>query len=186
MDKLKINLIPPEIKEKAKKEAKKSLLVRVSIGLLGILILFTSGVLAMIIYQNSQVQALTAQLDQEKSKIGSLKDKEGAVFFLKNRLVSINAFSDEHYKQGETYDLITSLFPPEVNLSSLQIDQTEKIVISGDTNNTASLDTLFNNLTDPKVNEGKIASSTVESLSKSQSGGISFNLTVTMKEKLSQ
>lgn len=181
MDKLKINLIPPEIREKAKKEAKRSVLARISVGLLGLLILLTSGLLALIIFQNVTLQNLTREIDQERSKIVALKDKEVAVFFLKNRLNSINKFSSSNTKQGQNYDLINSLFPTGADLTSVQIDKTDKILLTGETTSAQNLDLLFDNLTDPKMNEGKIASVLVDSLSRTPNGIIRFNLSINMK-----
>lgn len=183
MDKLKINLIPPEIKEKAKKEAKRSLVIRISIGLLGLLILATSGILAVIIFQNVTLQSLNASLEEEKGKVAKLKDKEAVVFFLKNRLDSINKFSATRYTQSDVFELITSLYPVGVDVLSLKIDRTEKVQLQGKTDSTASLDSLFNNLTDPKINEGKIASVSVESLNRGQDGSIKFSLIINMGKK---
>ena len=183
MDKLKINLIPPEIKENAKKEAKRSFLVKVSVGVLGLLILFTSGILAVIIFQNVTLEALEADIEQEKNRIGTLRDKEAVVFFLKNRLDTINKFAGGQYKQEEVYELISSLISENIVLASLQIDKTDVVALQGDTNSTLALENFFNNLTDPEMNEGKIASVAVESLSRSQNGKIGFNLEIKMSGK---
>lgn len=183
MDKLKINLIPPEIKEKAKKEAKRTLLVRISVGLLGVLILITVGILVIIIIQNATLQSLNAELEQDKSEIGSLKESEAVVFFLKNRIDTINRFSNTSYKQGETYDLISNLIPEGIELSYLQIDKTESVGMQGETNTTSALNIFFTNLMDPSKNEGKIAKVSVESLSRSQDGRLIFDLKITMSAK---
>lgn len=181
MDKLKINLIPPEIKEKAKKEAKKGLIIRISVGLLGVLILATSGILATIIYQSVTVRSLNSQLEQEKSRIASLKDKEAVVYFLKNRIDTINKFSATRYTQSEIFELITLLYPKGVNVTSLQIDRSKKVQLQAETTDTTSLDNFFQNLTDPKVHEGKIASVSVEGLNKSKAGLIRFNLIINLQ-----
>jgi hypothetical protein len=183
MDKLKINLIPPEIKEQAKREAKRSLLVKISIGLLGLLILVTAGILSVIIFQGAVLKSLNADLEKDKTKIASLKDNEAVAFFLKNRITTINQYSSGHYEQAEVYDLINKLMPTEVSLSLLQIDKTSVISIQGSTFSTAALDSLFHNLIDPKMNEGKIASVSVESLSKTQASNIGFNLEINMTGK---
>lgn len=180
MDKLKINLIPPEIKEQAKKEAKRSLLIKISIGLLGILILVTAGILSVIIFQSAVLKALNADLESERTKIASLKDNEAVVSFLKNRISTINQYATGHYEQGEVYDLINKLVPSDVSVSSLKIDKTKIVELQGNTFSTTSLDTFFKNLIDPKVNEGRIASVSVESLSKTQKSNVGFNLSINM------
>lgn len=183
MDKLKINLIPPEIKEKAKKEAKRSVVIKISIGLLGLLILVTIGILGVIIFQSATITGLNSSIEEEKTKITGLKDKEAVVFFLKNRIDTINKFSDNHYKQGEVYELISQIIPEGIDIASLQVDKSDKVTLSGETTTTLLLDVFFNSLTDSNTNEGKIASVSVDSLSKSANGILRFNLIVNMKEK---
>lgn len=181
MDKLKINLIPPEIKEKAKKASKRSLVIRVSIGLLGLLILLTSGILSVIIFQSVTLQSLNSNLEQEKAKVANLKDREAVVYFLKNRIDTINKFSATRYSQSEIFELITSLYPEGLNVLSLQIDRSKKVQLQAETSSTKSLDDFFQNLTNPKVNEGKIASVSVEGLNRGQSGVIRFNLIINLQ-----
>lgn len=181
MDKLKINLIPPEIKEKARKQAKRSVIIRISIGFLGLLILITSGILGVIIYQNLTLQTLNAQLEQEKTRIATLKDKEAVVFFLKNRIDSINKYTANRYSQTEVLELLESLTPEGVNLANLTLDKNNRVALQGDTTSTLALDVFFNSLTDPKENEGKITKVSVESLGKTQSNKVRFSLVINME-----
>lgn len=180
MDKIKINLLPPEIKEKAKKEAKQSLINKISIALLGVLIITTSTILAMVIFQGAAVNALNSDIEKEKSRIQSKQDAEAVVKLLKNRIDTINEFSTQRYKQREVFNFITGLFSPGVTIDTVEIGRTPSVAIIGQTDTTASLQKFFNDLTDPKTNEGKITSVTVESLSKNQTGSINFELKVTL------
>jgi Tfp pilus assembly protein PilN len=180
MDKLKINLIPPEIKERAKKDAKRGLINKISIAFLGLLILVTAGILGTVVFQKGALNQVNAQIEQEKGKINSKRDTEAVLKLLKNRVDTINQFTENRYKQGEVFDLITGLFPPDVTLETLQINKTAKISVSGQTSSTQSLQQFFNNLTDPKTNEGKITSVKVENLNKNQQGGIRFDLIVNL------
>ncbi|HLC88379.1 MAG TPA: PilN domain-containing protein [Patescibacteria group bacterium] len=180
MDKLRINLIPPELKELAKKDAKRVLVSKISILLLGLLVLVTSVILSVVIYQSVSLGALKAAIDQERLKINSSKDKEAVLKLLKNRIDTINQFTGNRYKQGEIYTMMMKLFPPGIVLSSIQINKTPIVTITGETDDTLSLQDFFNNLTDPKTNEGKITSVKVESLSQSQKGGIRFDLKVNL------
>ena len=180
MDKLRINLIPPELKELAKKDAKRILVNKISVLLLGVLVLITAGILAVVIYQNVSLGTLKASIEQERLRINSSKDKEAVVRLLKDRIDTINQFTGNRYKQGEIFNIIMNLFPQGIVLGSIQINKTSSVVISGETESTLSLQDFFNNLTDPKTNEGKITSVKVESLSQSQKGGIRFDLKVTL------
>lgn len=182
MDKIKINLIPEEIKAKAKKEAKQALVNKISIALLGLLIITTSGILATVIFQGTTLNSLNERIEKEKFEVQRYKDVEAVVNLLKNRIDTINQFSNKRYKQRDVFDLLTSLFPKGVSLQSLQIDKTTKVVVSGQTDETSSLKNLFDNLVDPKINEGKISSVTVNSLNRSQQGRINFEFNIHLAE----
>lgn len=182
MDKIKINLLPPEIKEKAKKVAKRSFVNKISIILLGVLILATSGILAVVIFQGATVNSLNSDIEREQARIQSKRDAEAVVRLFKNRTDTINLFATKRYKQREVYDLITNLFPSAIRMQSIQIGKTKKVSIMGQTDNTSALQDLFNRLTDPKINEGKITSVTVENLNKSQLGNINFELSINLAE----
>lgn len=182
MDKLKINLIPPEIKEIVRKDAKRILINKVSIGLLGLLIFLTAVILAVVVYQKASLNKVNSSIEQTKAQINKNVDKEAILKLLKNRLDTINQFTENRYKQGEVFKLISSLFPPGITMDSLEIEKTSKVAISGSTEGTTSMQNFFNNLTDPKMNEGKIASVSIESLSLSQKGGIRFDLKVNLSE----
>lgn len=183
MDKLKINLIPPEVKAKAKKQARRSLVNKISILLLGVLILATTSILAVIIFQSVLLQTLTADIKREEQKIGSLRDKEAIVYFLNNRIDTIKGFGDDRYKQAQVFQLITGLLPDGVKISVMQIDKSDKVVLQGETSSTSTLADLFDGLVDPVLNEGKIASVNIDSLTRSGKGLIIFGLTINMKEK---
>ena len=183
MDKLKINLIPPEVKAKAKKDAKRALGVRISVGLLGVLILITSGILAVIIYQSVTVQALNSEIENQKTAIVKLRNKEAIAFFLKNRIDTINQFALTQNQQSDMFVLINSLFPAGIDLLSLQIDKSDKVQLQAETLSTLSLENLLNSLTDPDENEGRIASVSVDSLNRNQAGLIRFSLTLNIIKK---
>lgn len=180
MDKLRINLIPPELKALVKKDAKRAFVNRISILLLGVLVLITAGILGVVIFQSVSLSVLNTSIEQERLRINLSKDKEAVVRLLKNRIDTINQFSGNRYKQGEIFNMMVNLFPEDVGLESIQINKTSAVVISGETEDTQALQVFFNNLTDPSKNEGKIASVTIESLSQSPKGGIRFDLKVNL------
>lgn len=182
MDKIKLNLLPPEIKELAKKHAKQSLVNKISIGLLGFLILVTSSILAGVIFQGVSLNSLNTQIEKEKARIGREKDTEAVVRLLKNRIDTINEFSGKKYKQREVFDLITGLFPQGVNLNSLQINKTPRVVLQGETGSTIALQDFFDNLTNPKNNEGKITAVVVENMNRNLQGRINFELSISLAE----
>lgn len=184
MDKLKLNLIPLELKEQAKKEAKRSLVVRISLGLLGLLILITFGVLAAAILQGLELSKINAQLDQHKTEVASLKDKEAVISFLKNRIDAINTFTNNRYKQAEILELVERQFPGGVNLVALHIDKSTKVLVQAQTSDTKLLKQFIDTLTDPQNQEGKIASVSAQNVNLSQDGKINFDLQLILSKEI--
>lgn len=180
-DKIRINLLPPEIKEQSKKKAKQSLVNRISIGLLGLLIIITAGILVMTVMQSLEVNSLTTSLDQKKLAVDALKDREAVVRLLKDRIDTINQFTENRYQQGQTFNLLKNLIPTGINLTTLQVDKTNIVSLSGETSSTTSLENFFEDLTDPQKNEGKIASVKVLNLNEAPSGNIKFDLDINLK-----
>lgn len=182
MDKIKLNLLPPEIKEQAKKASKQALVNKISIGLLGVLVLGTSSILAIVIFQAASLNNLNSDIEKEKGRIGQLRENEAVVRLLKNRIDTVNLFDKKSYKQAQVYDLITKLLPQGINVSILKIVNNPKVVLQAETNNTVALQNLMDNLADPKKTEGKITLVTVESLSKNLNGRISFELSINLEK----
>ncbi len=182
MDKLRINLLPPEIKEQAKKAAKQGLINRISIGLLGLLILATSIILGVVIQQGATINNLNANIEREKNRISGLGEAEAVVKLLKNRIDIINQFETKSYKQAQVYDLITGLIPSGIQVNIIKVSKTPSVVLQADTDNTISLQAFFDNLIDPVKNQGKIKSVTVESLNKNSAGKITLELSIKLAE----
>jgi hypothetical protein len=178
MDKLRINLLPPEIKEQAKKAAKQNVINKISVGLLGLLIVITGGILGVVIYQGTLINNLNNNITNEKNRIQSLGEAEAIVKLLKNRIDTINQFDTNSYKQGQVYELITGLIPRGIQVNVVKITKNPTVVLQADTDNTISLQNLLNDLVDPVKNQSKITSVTVESLNKNSAGKISFELTI--------
>lgn len=183
MDKLKINLIPPEIKERAKKQQKKARVIKVSVGILVVLIVITIALIGGVVLQNGKLQSLNNELEQQRTQISQLKDNEATIFFLKNRIDTINQYDRNKYPQGEVFELMRKLIPPGINMTYLQVNKTETVSFQGDTVSSAALELFFNNLMNPAKNEGRIAGVSVDSLSKTQAGSIVFDLKIKLSSQ---
>jgi|SRR3989344_5927690 len=181
MDKIKINLLPPEIREFAKKRNQKALLVKVSILMLILLVIGTSLLLSVVVFQRGTISDLDGSIKQLEVKITTLKQKEVILSVLKNRFTNISKLENTPAKQAETFNLITAIVPQGVDIISLTLDKPESLLLSAETTDMNLLQELFNNLTDPKVHEGKIIAATIESINKRANNKVHFDLTIKLK-----
>lgn len=183
--KFSVNLLPPEIKIDEVRKRKKVLITKLSIIMLVVMVILTSGVLAINLTKEAKLKAIKQKLEDTQVKINALKKQENLAVVLKSRLNTISSITDSETLPVQSYNLLTSLVPKQVNLLELKADKDGKISLSAQTNDLTALKELFDNLTDPKKNEGRFSNIKIESLSKGLLETIqlnaSFNLTA--KEK---
>lgn len=177
-DKLLINLLPLELRTKSKASRKKILIVQISVAVLILFVLITAGIFAWSLYLRTTLIKSEQKYNDLKSQIESKKDKEIAVFILKNRLDSINKIIQENNAQIQSFNLISNLQPPDLKVLNFNVDKTGSIKLSATTQSFESMQTFFNNLSDPEKNEGKISSTKVQSLNKNPASGYNFDLVI--------
>lgn len=159
-----INLLPIELKTNQKDIARKSLITKLSVLVLVLSIISAIAVLVAGFTFKVNVQNKNKQNEQLRNQIAGLGKEEGLVTTLKSRLDIINSISQKDSPQIQAFNLITILIPPGVDLDNFVVDKSGSIKISVKTDNVANLSTLFNNITNPKVHEGRIQSAKVSSL----------------------
>lgn len=178
MEKISINLLPIELRAESKKNTKQSLAIRVSVGILVLVIICSLGVLIWTFYLKSSLQESSDRLAKVTQVIQDQKDKEGLAVILKSRLDIITKLTQKESSQTESFNLITSLLPSDIKMLTFTVDKTGVIRLTAFTTSLPSMQTFFNNLTDPKKNEGKIISTRVESLNKNLDGNYNFELSI--------
>lgn len=181
MSKISINLLPVELRVETVAEARKTVILRLSIFSLVLMLLVTSAVLGFRFIQSTQNQRLAAQIRQVKEKINSLAEREQLSVILRQRLSGINSLISQDTPQSASFNLVSTLTPPQVRIINFNADKGGKVLLDGETNELTALNKLFDNLTDPKKHEGRIASTRVESLSRSGQDRIKFALVITLK-----
>lgn len=179
-NKLSINLLPVELRKDTIKENFKRKILTGSVVILLGMVLITTIVLGIRFFQSTQNQRLAQETQNSRETIASLKNKEELIFFLKNRLSKINNLSAQDSQSVLGFNLVTFLIPQSVEINSFSVDKTGKISISGETTSLSLLNELFENLIDPKKNEGKISSTKLEGLTKSGEH-IRFELLIGLK-----
>lgn len=178
MNTISINLLPTEIRQSKEFQEKKALLIRSAIITLIVSIGIAAVVLVLAIGQNLSLRLAQENLNQIKSRLISFKEPEGLAFTLKSRLTDISKIYGRDSQHSQTFNLITALMPAEVRLINFSIARGNQVNVEGETASTASLETFFDNLTDPANAEGIIVSSKVDSLSRGQTDRVRFDLTI--------
>jgi Tfp pilus assembly protein PilN len=181
MDRISINLLPIDLKENKKLLYKKKLVNLISAGILTILVMATGILVILSVVQNRQMNEAETELSQLNNTLASLKEKEAAVIILKKRLTSISQVIRHKYPQTDSFLLVTSLLPENVTLQNFVSEQTNSVTLQGTAVNAASLQQFFDNLTDPKINEGKITKTVITNLNRGNSPQLNFDLEVSVK-----
>jgi hypothetical protein len=183
MEKISINLLPIELREKSKKNTRKNRINQASIGVLVVVIIITLSVLSWTIVLKSSLQKANSDLATITQQVQAQKEKEGLVVLLKSRLDIINKLIQKESISTQSFNLISSLLPIDIKMLNLAVDKSGKIRMTASTTSLTSMQSFFNNLTDPKKNEGKITATKVESLNKTQDGNYNFELTISYSTK---
>lgn len=178
MNKINLNLLPAELIRQETETHQKGKVISLSIGLLAVIVALTTATLALRLFQERNLNMVNTGFQQAKDKVASLKDQEGEVILLKQRLSSISSLVNQDSKTVQAYNLINTLFPSTVEISSLSLDKNGTITVSAQVSDTNSLRTLFENLTNSAINQGRINNVQIDSFNRSPSGFYRIDLTV--------
>jgi Tfp pilus assembly protein PilN len=181
MDRISINLLPLDLKENKKNLKQKRLINTISIGILTSLVIVSGVLVVLSILQNNQLNSEKNQLTNLENTVSSLKEKEAAVIILKKRISDISQIRNQKYPQADSFKLTTSLLPENVSIQSFNSEKANMVTVQGLSNDAASLQKFFDNLTDPKINEGKITKTVITNLNRGSSPQLGFDLEINTK-----
>lgn len=173
-----INLLPIEFITPKKAEHRRHLITRASIVVLIFMILVTCTILIFMINLNQKLETANIAYEQQINKVTTLKAKEGLLANLKVRLDSIGTVYGKDSESAVVLNLILSLKPEQVKISSIIMTKLPSVIINGESTNSKELETFFNNLIDAQKNQGKIKSVKVSSLSRTINPAIRYELTL--------
>lgn len=182
MEKINLNLLPEEFLVEKKLGVKRSLFLRISIIIFVTFLILTSTILLLRLTQSQSLQALEGELEGTKNSITTLKENETAVFMLKNRLDKIAQISKKESVPIQGYNLISSIVPPGANILGFSMTKETQIEATFETENTDTLDLLFNNLLNPELNKGHIIAIKLESI-RLRGDKISVEMDITYSSK---
>ena len=178
MDKISINLLPSEVLVLKKDKDRQTVILRLSVGILVLVIILTAVVFSLRIFQNKKLSDAAEQLNSYQSQIEGYKEQESLVTYLKQRLAVISPLLSQDSKQAQSYNLISALAPSDINITSLSIDKSGNMILSAVSSNTDSIKTFFDNLTDVNINQGKISAVRLENFGKNSDNLYHLDLTI--------
>src|SRR5262245_41927195 len=117
MSKIKINLIPAEVVVQEKDLERRRLSIRISIAIVVLFTTITLVSLAIYLTQKININSSNKQLTDIENQVKSLKDQEGVVSFLKQRIDSIASINSKNSGQEQSYLNSINLVPTNVHLS---------------------------------------------------------------------
>lgn len=166
MNKISINLLPQEIVLTEKDQIRQRKFTAFSILALIIMVVIIAAIFSIRLVQKAQLSSAAQKLNDSRQKVLSYQDTEGLVNFLKQRLSVIGGLVTQESKQATSYNLVTALTPPGINLLALSVNKDGKIIVSAQSSDIGTLDLFFSNLTDPSKNQSKVKKINIDSLTK--------------------
>ena len=173
-----VNLLPVEIILQRKQNLKLALINRVSIIFLILLIFATSATLTLRIIQSSKLEKEKKDLVYAESRVTELKNNEGQMIMLKQRLSKIQNLSGEDLKRKAIFNLIIYLTPQEIEISEIVVDRRGNVLATFATTSLSAFTTLVDNLRDKEKNMGLIQSVNMESMSFGRDSQYRFSLKI--------
>lgn len=170
MAKIAINLLPTEF---LAQEITRSKFIKIqTIGVVFILmmIFLSSLTIALRILRSQSIVQIQNRLAKSEQRITNLKDAQGSLLLLKNRLVAINQYLESPSKQAQMFNLINGLLPASVSVSSVAVDKDGGVLVLATTSDSSSLDQTISNLISQEKNQDKISQVSVESLGRGRDG----------------
>ncbi len=179
--KISINLLPKEVLVLEKDKNRQKFLMRLAIGVLMVIIILTSFVFSIRIYQNQKSNQTISDLGTMQKDVETLKEEESLAVYLKQRLNSITSIVNSESPQAKGYNLITQLVPPSVVIVSLNFDNNGSIVLSAIAPSAQAAKDFFDKLVDPVANQGTVVGAHLDSLSEGADN--TYRMDVTIKTR---
>lgn len=161
-----INLLPPEIKTQALKQAKFYKIQAIGVAIILVMTFLASLTLALRILQNRNISLHQAKVAQAEQQASDLKGIQASLLVLRSRLTVIGQYLGVLSKQTSMYQLIERLIPSSVAVNGISVDNTGGVSLTVLVPDAVSLDNLVDNLTAKETNEGKISQISIENLSR--------------------
>lgn len=170
MEKISIDLLPPEFAAEEAKLGKFYKIQALGISIILLMIFLSIVLVSLRILQSNLVKSAQTQASEAEGKIASQSSKQASLMLLKSRLDTIQNYLSTPSKQVELYNLVAKLVPPTIDLSAVSVGADGTVLISALVPDVNALDRIFTDLLDKEKNKGKIAKVSIEALNRGKDG----------------
>lgn len=181
MAKILINLLPVEFTKEQSKDAKFYKLQTIGVVMILLVIFLSSFTVALGVLQSQRLKLAEKRLDSMQERIVTFQDKQVSLMALKNRLTAINQYIGVSSLQAGMFNLVNTILPPSVSISSLSISKLGEITISAQAPDSITVNQMIIDLTDKEKNKEKISKVSLESLNRGRDGVYRLNLKIKPK-----
>jgi hypothetical protein len=172
-----INLLPKETLIASRESDRIRLVNRITISIFMTLLFFTSVTLTMRFLQNLQYTKATGNLVSAQEQYSSLKDKEGYVYLLKQRLGLIENLTSDN-KKTAILNTVMSLIPSDISLTVISVNRTGGVTLTASTTSIDSFNSFVSALNSKEKNSNLISTVDLDSLSLGKDSVVRFSLTI--------
>ncbi len=176
-----INILPTEKEDQAKEKTKRSLVLKLTIGVIVLVILITSATFGYKVYQGNQQENNNLEIAKATQQISLLKDQEGYLTLVKKRLNSINNLQTQQSQELIALNVMFNLLPNNISITSINSSRNGTVLISGVASDTTALQELIDVLSDPKINQQRLTKASIENLSRDTLGNFKFDVSTSVK-----
>lgn len=180
MNKISVNLLPPELLSAQKKSSNMAKLNVIAIAALILTIITTTLILTVKIIQASRLQSEKNQLDSLNAELQTFESQDRLQAQLKSRIQQIFSIKTSNPGLVEKIDYSTKLIPSDFRLNHLSFDKNGNVLLSVESTGAAKLKGFFDSLTNPQ-NQGKISQVLLESLTRGKDDKYTYDLNLEIK-----
>lgn len=170
MEKISINLLPPEFTAEEVKKTKFYRIQALGISIILLMIFLSIVTVSLRILQSNRIKVAQIEAEELERKVSSLSSRQASLVLLKSRLDAINQTLGTSSKPAEMYTLVNNLLPPTLKVSSVAVGREGSILISALAPDVQTLDQIFSDLLDKEKNENKVSKVSIEALNRGREG----------------
>lgn len=181
MAKVSINLLPYEFRAEEIKRARFYRIQAIGLAIIILMVFLSASVVALRFFQSQYLVRIQSQLEASQERVEALKDIQGSLLLLKNRLTTVSKYLEAPSEKVSMYKLIHRLLPASASINSVSIDKGGGVFVIAAVPDGLTLDQIISNLTSKQTNEDKIKEVSLENLSRGKDGLYRINFKVKPK-----
>lgn len=170
MEKISINLLPPEFTAEQVKKAKFYKIQGIGVVAILVMVFLSSLTVALRILQSQNISEAQTILNEKEQQVLGLKGRQASLILLKNRLTAVSKYLGVSSKQASVYKFINDLLPPTFGINSLTVDKSGEILILAVVSDVITLDNFISTLISDESGQGKVSQLSIENLNRGRDG----------------